>query len=70
MKPIIKYISLLLFSGLILPFYNSKTLQKPMAQAKPKTIAPAIEQSHPKKWQTHYFIYQELEEIFFPLLIN
>lgn len=70
MKPIIKYISLLLFSGLILPFYNSKTLQKPMAQVTPKTIAPAINKRHPQKRQTQYFIWQGLEEIFFPELIN
>ena len=70
MKPIIKYISLLLFSGLILPFYNSKTLHKPMAQITPKTIAPAIGKHQPKKGKMRYFIWQELEEIFFPELIN
>jgi hypothetical protein len=55
MKLIIKYISLLLFSGLILPFCNLKSLQKasslpikkaiqsPKYQAvKPATILPLI----------------------------
>jgi hypothetical protein len=70
MKTIIKYISLLLFSGLILPFYNSKTLHKPMAQVNPKTIAPAIDTHHTKNGKMRYFIWQGLEEIFFPELIN
>lgn len=70
MKPIVKYISLLLFSGLILPFYNANRLQKNMAQVSSKAIAPAIEQSQPKTERTHFFIYQELAKIFFPELTN
>lgn len=65
-----KYISLLLFSGLILPFYNASILQKTITRASPKAITPVIEQSHPKKETTYFFIYQELAKILFPELVN
>jgi hypothetical protein len=70
MKLIIKYISLLLFGGLILPFYNANKLQKSTVQVNPKAVSPAIEQPGPKKERTHFFIYQELAEIFLPELTN
>lgn len=66
MKPIVKYISLLLFSGLILPFYNASNKKPPAAKATTIINTPI-----PLKTQgTHYFIYEAIAEWYFPELTN
>jgi hypothetical protein len=66
MKPIIKYISLLLFSGLILPFYNSLNTKKPAAKA-----TTVMNNPRPSKNRSaHCFIYQVIAEIYFPEFTN
>lgn len=65
MKPVIKYISLLLFGGLILPFYNSHTVQKkPVSDVKPAAaVTKATGTDTPP---TQYFIYRDIAEMIFP----
>jgi len=66
MKPIIKYISLLLFSGLILPFFNSSNTKKQAIQGAACITAP-----RPLKNRgPHSFIYQAIADIYFPELTN
>jgi len=67
MKPIIiKYISLLLFSGLILPFCNSSNTKKTTVKA-----AAGINTSPPSKNHgPHCFIYQAIAEMYLPELTN
>lgn len=70
MKSIIKYISLLLFSGLILPFYNSDSLKKLSMQVVPRH-ASAVNKTRAKQTgPAYFFIYQDIAEIVFPQLKN
>jgi hypothetical protein len=66
MKNIIKYISLLLFSGLILPFYNINSI-KPIAtanSAKHVSVVKSPRLANPV--QIQYFLYQDIAEMLFP----
>jgi hypothetical protein len=66
MKPIIKYISLLLFSGLILPFCNSTDLKKASAPNDVKIILPGNKIYLAATGQIEYFIYQDIAEMLLP----
>jgi hypothetical protein len=66
MKPIIKYISLLLFSGLILPFYNSTGLKKASAPNPIKVIRPANKTDQAGTGRIKYLIYQDIAEMLLP----
>jgi hypothetical protein len=68
MKTIIKYISLLLFSGLILPFYNSKHKKTGSKQCQ-NHVSPVIESHRAQKsgkMRIQYFIYQDIAEMLLP----
>jgi hypothetical protein len=70
MKTIIKYISLLLFSGLILPFYHLPGHKKMALSHAVKPVA-AIKTTHiANPGPAHSFIYQDIAEMLFPQLIN
>ncbi|MGY4538922.1 hypothetical protein ACVW0P_003345 [Mucilaginibacter sp. UYNi724] len=70
MEPIIKYISLLLFSGLILPFYNSSTHKNHVLPHTTKTALASNKTRAATPGHAHSFIYQDIAEILFPQLIN
>ncbi|MBB5397421.1 hypothetical protein HDC91_003488 [Mucilaginibacter sp. AK015] len=70
MKPIIKYISLLLFSGLILPFYNSTRHQNAIAPGKTKAALNKHSSSQADSVTTQYFIYKDIAEMLFPNITN
>jgi hypothetical protein len=66
MKNIIKYISLLLFSGLILPFYNINSIKNTIAANHAKHVS---EVKHPRPANPgliQYFLYQDIAEMLFP----
>jgi hypothetical protein len=65
MKPIIKYISLLLFSGLILPC-NSTDLKKASVPNDVKIILPGNKTDPAATGQIEYFIYQDIAEMLLP----
>ena len=66
MKNIIKYISLLLFSGLILPFYNIKSIKNTTAARNAKHIS-AVKSPPANPGLIQYFLYQDIAEMLFPV---
>lgn len=66
MKPIIKYISLLLFSGLILPFCSLKYLQTAKSLPAEKT-AQTTKDQHEKAAEHYPYICPEVLETLFPV---
>ncbi len=69
MKLIIKYISLLLFSGLILPFCSVKSLQITTAMSVKTTIQIAKLQRK-KPADLLPYLYPELADVLLPALKN
>jgi hypothetical protein len=66
MKNIIKYISLLLFSGLILPFYNINN-SKPITAANSAKRVSEVKHPRPANpGRIQYFLYQDIAEMLFP----
>ncbi|MES2064654.1 MAG: hypothetical protein V4456_22240 [Bacteroidota bacterium] len=61
-----KYISLLLFSGLILSFCNSSNTKKPAVKAATGINTPPPLKNH----GPHCFIYQAIAEMYLPELTN
>jgi len=68
MKPIIKYISLLLCSGLILPFYYSIKLPNKPTAGNTKIIATVNQACVADPSQTYCFTLQHIVEILVPQL--
>jgi hypothetical protein len=66
MKNIIKYISLLLFSGLILPFYNINIIKNIAALNNAKHISAVTDLRPANTGQIQYFLYQDIAEMLFP----
>ncbi|MFD0766520.1 hypothetical protein ACFQZI_16790 [Mucilaginibacter lutimaris] len=69
MKAFINYISLLLFSGLILLFYNT-SIHKNDALSAIRPISAINKTRAANPGHTHSFIYQDVVEILLPQLIN
>ena len=69
MKLIIKYISLLLFSGLILPFCSVKSLQIATAISV-KTAAQVAKLQRKKPADLLPYLYPELADVLLPALKN
>jgi ABC-type sulfate transport system substrate-binding protein len=67
MKLLIKYISLLIFSGLILPVCTHNSIQMATALHKKRVIQPTACQSQKPAASTP-FIYPEIVTILFPAL--
>jgi hypothetical protein len=66
MKNIIKYISLLLFSGLILPFYNINTIKNITAANNAKHVSAVKSPRPANPVRIQYFLYQDIAEMLFP----
>lgn len=66
MKNIIKYISLLLFSGLILPFYNIKNIKNTTAASHAKHVSAVKHPRPASPVRIQYFLYQDIAEMLFP----
>jgi hypothetical protein len=66
MKNIIKYISLLLFSGLILPFYNINTIKNTTASNNAKHVSVVKDPRPANPGLIQYFLYQDIAEMLFP----
>jgi hypothetical protein len=66
MKPFIKYISLLIISGLILIYYNTGRLSSPVNQI--RYAEPAMATSAVKLEDAGYSFYQNVAPIVFPAL--
>jgi hypothetical protein len=68
MKSVIRYISLLLYSGLILPFYNNRSIKIKYAAAPTITKqVSAVNNPRPaNSGSIQYFLYQDVVEMLFP----
>jgi hypothetical protein len=66
MKNIIKYISLLLFSGLILPFYNINSTKNITAANNTKPVSAVKHPRPANPGLIQYFLYQDIAEMLFP----
>jgi len=69
MKQIILYISLLLFSGLILPFYCHKGI-KNVLSTKTKQAVKFIKRDTVQSMPPEFSVYQDIAEAVFPILKN
>jgi hypothetical protein len=72
MKAIIKYISLLLFSGLILPFYNAGIPKLSGHDQFKKNLFTQSQAIHPHYNTSPFaaFFFKEIAEELFPVLKN